>query len=173
MIQNKPDILTILEREGIQMRKRGRFWWTSCPFHEEKTPSFSVNSERQRFCCFGCGEKGDVISFIQKRHKLSFKEALANLGIDGNTQGTKVDRRREARKRTLLKHFEAWRRRRYDELCLMHRLCIKKTANIRTMEDVDRAANAYHMLPGIVYELDVLQFGGNLDLLALYQEVRR
>jgi hypothetical protein len=172
MIHNKPDILTILEREGIELRKRGRSWWSSCPFHEEKTPSFSVNPDWQRFCCFGCGEKGDVIAFIQKRHGLNFKEALAYLQIDGSNRRTKVDRRREDRKRKLLRDFETWRRQRYRELCLMHRFCLEKTANIRTMEDLDRASGAYHMLPGIVNELDILQFGDNADLLILYQEVK-
>jgi hypothetical protein len=173
MIQNKPDIVTVLEREGIDLRKRGRSWWSSCPFHDEKTPSFAVNPDRQRFCCFGCGEKGDVITFIQKRHDLSFKDALAYLGIDGKTPASNVDQQREARKRQLLHNFETWRQQRYRELCFMHRFCLMKTANIRTPEDLDRAAYAYHMLPGTVHKLDLLQYGDNADLLAMYQEVSR
>ncbi len=173
MIQCRPDIMTIMEREGLELRQRGRLWWAPCPFHDEKTPSFAINPERQRFCCFGCGEKGDVITFVQRRHDLNFKEALIYLGLDGDIKATKVDRQRETRKRQLLRNFETWRRQRYMELCQTHRLCLDKTADIRTMEDLDRAADAYHMLPGIVYELDTLQFGDNVDRLALYQEVRR
>lgn len=173
MIENKPTIMTIIEREGLELRQRGRLWWTSCPFHEEKTPSFAVNPDRQTFYCFGCGEKGDVISFVQKRHHFNFKGALFYLGIERDTNVTKVDRRREARKRQLLHDFETWRRQRYRELCQIYRLCLEKTADIKTMGDLDRAADAYHMLPGIVYKLDFLQFGDNADLLALYQEVSR
>jgi len=47
-----------------------------CPFHEERTPSFSVNSKRQFFFCFGCSVGGDVIKFVQLYKKISFAEAL-------------------------------------------------------------------------------------------------
>lgn len=81
MITNKPDIIIVLEREGIELRQRGRLWWSCCPFHDEKTPSFAVNPDRQTFNCFGCDEHGDVVDFIIKRNGVNFKEALKFLGI--------------------------------------------------------------------------------------------
>ena len=50
-----------------------------CPFHDEKTPSFNVNSANGYFHCFGCGEGGDAIGFVQKIEGLSFREAIERL----------------------------------------------------------------------------------------------
>jgi len=60
----------------VSLKKSGRNFMGLCPFHGEKTPSFTVNQERQIFHCFGCGEGGDVFTFIMKREGLSFPEAL-------------------------------------------------------------------------------------------------
>lgn len=73
----KPDILMTIEREGIEVRRGKAF----CPFHHEKTPSFTIHQHRQTFHCFGCGEGGDVITFIMKLKGITFKEALAYLGM--------------------------------------------------------------------------------------------
>jgi hypothetical protein len=79
----KPPILDVIANR-IELRRKGQRWWGLCPFHSEKTPSFTVNESRSFFYCFGCQAKGDVIAFIQKIEDLSFREALARLGIDGN-----------------------------------------------------------------------------------------
>jgi DNA primase len=60
----------------VSLKKSGHNFMGLCPFHGEKTPSFSVNQERQIFHCFGCGEGGDVFTFVMKREGLSFPEAL-------------------------------------------------------------------------------------------------
>ncbi|OGQ99296.1 MAG: DNA primase [Deltaproteobacteria bacterium RIFOXYD12_FULL_57_12] len=61
-----------LKRTGINLKGL-------CPFHAEKTPSFTVNPDRQTFHCFGCGEGGDVFSFLMKYHRMTFPEALREL----------------------------------------------------------------------------------------------
>ncbi|HKE00079.1 MAG TPA: CHC2 zinc finger domain-containing protein, partial [Planctomycetota bacterium] len=58
------------------LRRAGSSYWALCPFHEEKSPSFHVLADRQIFKCFGCGEAGDAITFVEKREGLSFREAL-------------------------------------------------------------------------------------------------
>ncbi len=72
--------------ESVELRKAGSNYIGLCPFHAEKTPSFSVNPAKQFFHCFGCGESGDVFAFLMKYHRLSFPEALQELanraGID-------------------------------------------------------------------------------------------
>ena len=60
----------------IKVDKAGINFKAKCPFHNEKTPSFFISPTRQSFYCFGCGEKGDIFSFVQKFESLDFKEAL-------------------------------------------------------------------------------------------------
>lgn len=63
----------------VPLKKTGRSYKALCPFHAEKTPSFIVNPERQIFHCFGCGEGGDVVSFLMKREHFTFPEAVRYL----------------------------------------------------------------------------------------------
>ena len=64
-IKDKLDILDVVSRTVI-LKKKGQNYWGLCPFHKEKTPSFSVNPSQGIYKCFSCGEGGDVISFLQK-----------------------------------------------------------------------------------------------------------
>ncbi len=63
----------------VQLRRAGRSYTAKCPFHSERTPSFHVSPERGTYMCFGCGEKGDVFSFIQKMDGVDFPTALKQL----------------------------------------------------------------------------------------------
>ena len=56
--------------------KKGKDFWCCCPFHNEKSPSFYVSPIKKIFHCFGCGESGDVLSFIMKYENISFKEII-------------------------------------------------------------------------------------------------
>jgi DNA primase len=61
------------------LKRRGRKWVGLCPFHTEKTPSFTVDEEKQLYHCFGCGVGGDIFSLVMERESLTFPEALKNL----------------------------------------------------------------------------------------------
>ena len=65
-----------LVSEYVALKKRGRNHVARCPFHNEKTPSFSVSEEKQIFMCFGCGIGGDVFRFVMQIEHLSFVEAV-------------------------------------------------------------------------------------------------
>ncbi len=84
-IRESIDVVDFIS-DYVSLRKRGREFVGLCPFHQEKTPSFSVSPSKQIFKCFGCGAGGDVFTFVQLREKVSFVEArqiLANrAGID-------------------------------------------------------------------------------------------
>jgi len=74
-IQTKSDIVEVLSRY-ITLKKIGRNYKTTCPFHNEKTPSFVVSPDKQIFHCFGCGAGGNVFSFVMKYENVQFPEAI-------------------------------------------------------------------------------------------------
>lgn len=65
-----------LVAETVELRQRGQEFWGCCPFHGEKSPSFKVNPNTGLWHCFGCGEGGDVFSYVQKRENLDFPDAI-------------------------------------------------------------------------------------------------
>ncbi|MCL5103643.1 MAG: DNA primase [Armatimonadetes bacterium] len=91
-IRERCDLVEIVSQH-VALRKRGRTMEGLCPFHNEKTPSFHVNPERQIWKCFGCGEGGDVFKFLQKIDNLTFPEAVEQLA---NKYGIKIDRSERA-----------------------------------------------------------------------------
>ncbi len=78
LVRETADIVEVIN-EYVTLKKAGTRFVGLCPFHSEKTPSFSVNPQGQFFYCFGCGESGDVFSFIMKYHHMEFPEALKTL----------------------------------------------------------------------------------------------
>lgn len=80
-VQKIKDRLSIVDIVGqyVQLKKTGRNYIARCPFHKERTPSFMVSPERGTYICFGCGEKGDIFSFVQKMEGTDFPTALKQL----------------------------------------------------------------------------------------------
>jgi len=70
-IKEETDIVSVV-REYVSLKPSGSSFKGCCPFHKEKTPSFHVNVQQQYYKCFGCGEGGDVISFLMNLQGLSF-----------------------------------------------------------------------------------------------------
>jgi DNA primase len=89
------------------LRRVGGRWVGLCPFHEERTPSFSVNAEKRLYYCFGCGEKGDAIGFVRETEALDFREAVEHLAERYNVElkleheDPEAERRRRRRERLL------------------------------------------------------------------------
>ena len=86
------NIVDIIGRE-VTLKKSGSNYMGLCPFHNEKTPSFSVNEGKQFYHCFGCGKSGDVIGFVQEYYKLPFMEAVEKLAAEN---GIKLPERRSS-----------------------------------------------------------------------------
>jgi hypothetical protein len=76
------DIVTVIGHY-VALRKRGAEYVARCPFHEERTPSFTVSPVKQLYMCFGCGACGDVITFVQEIEGIDFTEAVARLNSGG------------------------------------------------------------------------------------------
>ncbi len=77
-IKQKLNIVDVINRY-VPLKKRGRHYIACCPFHGEKTPSFTVSEELQIYKCFGCGKAGDAFNFLEEYEKIDFKEALEEL----------------------------------------------------------------------------------------------
>ncbi len=73
-IRRAVDIVEVIA-ESVLLKKGGKNLVGLCPFHSEKTPSFTVSPDKQIFHCFGCGEGGNVFSFVMKRDGIGFAEA--------------------------------------------------------------------------------------------------
>ncbi|WP_027415837.1 DNA primase [Aneurinibacillus terranovensis] len=74
-VRVKNDILEVIGQH-VHLKKTGRNYFGLCPFHSEKSPSFAVQPDKQLFRCYGCGESGNVISFVMKMEGLEFPEAI-------------------------------------------------------------------------------------------------
>ena len=108
----RSDIVSVVSRY-VSLSRRGSGNLGLCPFHNEKTPSFHVSSDKQFFHCFGCGEGGNVISFIMKVENLPFPEAVRKLasivGMTVPEDDSGSDRERRERERILAANKDAAR----------------------------------------------------------------
>lgn len=77
-IKNRADVLEIVS-EVVQLKQKGRNYFGLCPFHEEKTPSFSVNPSLGIFHCFGCGKGGNALTFVMEYENIDYVDALKRL----------------------------------------------------------------------------------------------
>ena len=88
LLQNIP--IESYIQKYVQLKKKGNNYWAICPFHSEKSPSFSVSPEKGIFKCFGCGKGGNVITFVQEYERIDFVEALkllseySGIPLEGN-----------------------------------------------------------------------------------------
>ena len=169
-ILQKPDILDTLIKEGIELHKRGAAYWALCPLHDEKNPSLKVDPERQNFYCFGCHEHGDVITYIQHYHNLTFKESLSYLGINGGIN-PKPDTR-QIKKRQLVQKYRQWMSNYTDFLCNVLRMLDHRKRFIRTIKEIERLAYFYHQEALWTHHFDILLFGSEKEKLQLYAEIK-
>lgn len=101
-IRNSNDIVDVISQYVI-LKRSGRNFFGLCPFHKEKSPSFSVSPDKQIFHCFGCGVGGNVIHFVSKIENLDFRETLELLANRANIQLPTLDSSYQDNKRAMLK----------------------------------------------------------------------
>lgn len=112
-VKDRNDIIEIVSGY-VALRKAGRNYIGLCPFHAEKTPSFTVNPEKQIYHCFGCGAGGDVFSFVERQEGLSFPDAVRRLAeragmplpVGGRSQAGRKDE--DERRRLLAVNADAF-----------------------------------------------------------------
>ena len=106
-IRSRADILEIVG-QVVKLKRTGENWKGLCPFHTEKTPSFTVNPKRNIYHCFGCGAGGDAFSFLMRQERVAFPEAVRTLadraGValpDAGQRAPEVDGKLEALRRAM------------------------------------------------------------------------
>ncbi len=82
-VREQSDIISIIS-EYTNLTRKGQSYFGKCPFHNEKTPSFSVSDDKQMYYCFGCGAGGNAISFMMEKENLTFVEAIEHLASRAN-----------------------------------------------------------------------------------------
>ena len=108
-IERMRDAVDMVALVGVKtdLRRVGSRWMGLCPFHDERTPSFSVNPEQKLFYCFGCGAKGDAIAFVRETEALDFPEAVELLAerhgveLEREREDPRAEERRQRRERLL------------------------------------------------------------------------
>ena len=105
-IRTKNDIVEVISGY-VRMQKKGSSYFGLCPFHNEKSPSFSVSPGKQMYYCFGCGAGGNVITFLMEYENATFQEALKTLADRAGVALPEVEyseemRRKESRRTKLL-----------------------------------------------------------------------
>ncbi|TSC90593.1 MAG: DNA primase [Candidatus Berkelbacteria bacterium Licking1014_96] len=99
-IKSRIDIVDLVS-SYLELKKAGVNWKALCPFHNEKTPSFMVNSDRGSFHCFGCSEHGDIFTFVEKMEGVDFPEALKILAERAGVRLEKIEKKFYDQKRNL------------------------------------------------------------------------
>ena len=103
-VRAKNDIVDVVSKY-VTLTRRGLNFWACCPFHNEKTPSFSVKQDGQFFKCFGCGESGNVFTFIMKMENVDFPTSVeilaknAGLELPTDTENEEMKKRKHERDR--------------------------------------------------------------------------
>ena len=99
-VRQNNDVVDIIS-QYVHLTRKGRNYFGLCPFHSEKSPSFSVSPDRQIFHCFGCGVGGNVYTFLMKIEGITFKEALEQLAERANIQLPKLENNADTAKEEL------------------------------------------------------------------------
>ena len=98
-VRERNDIVDVIG-SYVQLKKKGSSYFGLCPFHNEKSPSFSVSPGKQMYYCFGCGKGGNVISFIMEYENFGFVDALKLLADRAGVTLPEAEYSKEDKKRT-------------------------------------------------------------------------
>lgn len=141
-VRSQANIVEIVS-EYVPLKKRGSSYWGCCPFHGEKTPSFSVSPDKNFFYCFGCHAGGDVFTFIMKEENCTFQEALKILA---NKLGIPVPEREKTRQ-------EIEREKEAKEIIAANELATRFYQACLTKSEFGRLAQHYLAGRGITPEI--------------------
>lgn len=126
-IKARIDIIDLMGEYGIDLRRAGASAKACCPFHKEKTPSFHVSSDRGFYKCFGCGEHGDIFTFVQKFEGIPFPEAVRKLA---DRAGVKIEERYDPQAKVRARLYQI-----NQEAAAFYRRCLLQTREAAPARD--------------------------------------
>ena len=126
-IKDRLNLADVISEYGIDIKRVGSSNKACCPFHNEKTPSFHINVERGYYKCFGCGEHGDVITFVQKYEGIPFAEAVKKLA---ERAGVTLEERYDPNARVRARLYQI-----NQELAAFYRRCLLQTREGKIARD--------------------------------------
>ncbi len=126
-IKARIDLADLISEYGVDLRRAGSSVKACCPFHKEKTPSFVINTDRGFYKCFGCGESGDAITFVQKMEGITFVEAVRKLA---ERAGMKIEERFDPQAKARARLYQI-----NQELAAFYRRCLDQTAEAQEARD--------------------------------------
>ncbi len=112
-VREASDIIAVVS-DQVRLKRRGRTWEGLCPFHEEKTPSFTIDAEKGLYHCFGCHQGGDVFNFVMAQQNFNFPEAVEYLArrfgveLPARSPGALKRRKESERQRSILEEAQRW-----------------------------------------------------------------
>lgn len=149
-VKSRLNIVDFFKQKGFDLQYSGTRCFALCPFHDEKTPSFSISETNNSYYCFGCHKHGDLFTYLEEKEGLSFREALEQeceqLGIQIKQDAAEA--KKASKRRVLLDMTnETWEffRRQYDQLPDSHRV---KAHEIREKRGISSDAKDNHYLFG-------------------------
>jgi len=144
-VRSATDIVALVQ-ETVPIKRSGATYKGLCPFHREKTPSFVVSPERQTFKCFGCGEGGDVFSFVMKMEHVDFPEALRILAERaGMALPSQYASQRNAEGHTRIYEVNAWAAEFYHRALLDGALGVAALGYLRSRGIADDTIERFHL----------------------------
>ncbi|MAG76983.1 MAG: DNA primase [Colwelliaceae bacterium] len=133
----RTDIVELINSR-VPLKKAGKNYQACCPFHTEKTPSFSVSPDKQFYHCFGCGEHGNAISFLMEYDRLEFVDAIEELA---SINGVEVERDERQQTPEQQRKYQQAQQQKQDDYQLMEQIARFYQQQLRAAADKDTAIN--------------------------------
>ena len=173
-VKESLDICTVIQTyTGLELRRTGRNLTGLCPFHQETTPSFTVQPERGVFHCFGCGARGTVIDFAMQLFRLSPLDATRKLAEDFGIpvpdlrtlppkERKKIEEQQEKlrKQRIRKKALRTWSEKAANEVCRLRRLCWQ---SLGTGQDYFEHPELVLLMQYADYILELLSSGSDAE----------
>jgi hypothetical protein len=138
-------LVQVIQSYGVELRRSGKELVGRCPFHDDRSPSFSVNPEKEKWHCFGCNAGGDAVTFVMRIENVGFKDAVKMLGREPMTRPSPKPRPEVEWAKAMLLSVQAVMRELNQKLRLAEKL--------EWQEEIDLLSREYDILETMAEDL--------------------